>query len=126
MMLFLPSLFSDIFGKGFWGFFFLLSSNVRLNFVKTIRTKFKIQSFNEIAFIIGDALFDVGKIFAPVAIVQAFAATQPIFVFIGDFFVKKFKPHLFKYEEQEKTGKLVFLGILVVVIGGIIISLRIS
>lgn len=119
------ALFSDILGKGFFGFFFLLSSNVRLNFVKTIRTKFKVQSFNEIIFIVGDALFDVGKIYAPVAVVQAFAASQPVFVFIGDFFVKKLKPHFFKYKEKEKLDIKILIGILIVVFGGVLIGLSI-
>jgi hypothetical protein len=42
-----------------------------------------------------------------------------------DSLVKKFKPEWFKYEKGEKLNKMMFLGVLITVIGGIIVGLAV-
>jgi drug/metabolite transporter (DMT)-like permease len=77
------ALFSDITGKAFWCLIFIFDPRGIKGFITGLKTKFFLQSGNELLFVIGDAALDVAKLFAPVAIVQAMSSTQVVFVFIG-------------------------------------------
>ena len=62
-----------------------------------------------------------GKLFAPVAIVQGIACTQPMFTILGAALLTKFFPKLLS-EEQGNAFWRKFGGITLIVIGGIVIA----
>lgn len=112
------ALFSDILGKAIWGIPFLLLGYVRRSFVRAIKDKLSIQSINEIIFIVGDAIFDIAKIYLPIALVQATANTQPLFVLLLSIVLYKIAPSYLQ-EEKESLHKLRIIGIFIVVGGGV-------
>jgi drug/metabolite transporter (DMT)-like permease len=114
------ALFSDILGKAVWGIPFLLMGHIRQSFVLAIKNKLSVQSINEIIFIIGDAIFDIAKIYLPVALVQATANTQPLFVLLLSLILYKIAPKYLQ-EEKESLHKLRVVGIFAVVLGGVLL-----
>jgi drug/metabolite transporter (DMT)-like permease len=112
------ALFSDILGKALWGILFLFLYKVRKNIMFAIRSKMSTQSINEIIFIVGDAIFDVAKIYLPIALVQASANTQPLFVLLISLFLYKFAPRYLQ-EERESFHIIRIIGIFLMVVGGI-------
>lgn len=118
------AIFSDLIGKTFWSLIFLFNSNAFQGFVIGLKTKFLLQSFNEIIYIIADAMFDVAKIFAPVAIVQALVSTQPIFVFLGALILAIFYPKILGEVFEKKYLKTKIVGLILVTVGSIILALE--
>lgn len=114
------ALFSDILGKAIWGIPFLFISKVRKSMGTAIKNKLSLQSINEIIFIIGDLVFDIAKIYLPIALVQATANTQPLFVLLISLLLYKFAPHYLQ-EKKESLHKLKVIGVLTIVIGGILL-----
>lgn len=115
------ALFSDIAGKGIIGLAFLFVPSSLNGFKLALKTKFGLQSLNEILYAVGDAIFDVAKLFFPVALVQALLSTQPVFTFVGSFILKKVNS---KYIDEEETNyRLRIIGIILFVLGGLAISL---
>lgn len=112
------ALFSDILGKATWGMLFLLLHRVRKNIIFTIKDKLSVQSINEIVFIVGDAMFDIAKIYFPIALVQASANTQPLFVLLLTLFIYRFAPRYLQ-EEKESFHTIRIIGIFFMVVGGI-------
>jgi len=117
------ALFSDLIGKAVWGIVFIIFAHVHRNIFVAIKEKLSIQSLNEIIYIIGDALFDIAKLYLPIAIVQATASTQPVFVLIFSLFLYKYFPNFLK-EKKEKIHIYKILGILIIVIGGVLLVLK--
>ena len=116
------ALFSDILGKAIWGVPFLFLYKVRSSMKLAIKDKLSVQSINEILFIVGDAIFDIAKIYLPVALVQATANTQPLFVLILSLILYKIAPRYLQ-EEKESMHPVRIIGIFVIVAGGICIIL---
>lgn len=114
------ALFSDILGKAIWGVPFLFLYKVRSSIRLAIKDKLSIQSINEVLFIVGDAIFDIAKIYLPVALVQATANTQPLFVLILSLILYKVAPQYLQ-EKKESMHPVRIIGILVIVAGGICI-----
>lgn len=114
------ALFSDILGKAVWGILFLFLYKVRKSIVASIKNKISVQSINEIIFIIGDAVFDIAKIYLPIALVQASANTQPLFVLLISLFLYKFAPRYLQ-EEKESLHKVRVLGVILMVLGGVLL-----
>jgi drug/metabolite transporter (DMT)-like permease len=114
------ALFSDILGKAIWGLPFLMLGHIRQSFKLAIKDKLSVQSINEIIFILGDAIFDIAKIYLPVALVQASANTQPLFILLLSFFLYKFAPQYLQ-EQKESLHKVRVLGICIIVIGGVLL-----
>ncbi len=114
------ALFSDILGKAIWGIPFLLIGYIRKSFAKAIKDKLSVQSVNEIIFITGDAIFDIAKIYLPVALVQSTANTQPLFILLLSIVLYKIAPSYLQ-EEKENLHALRVIGIFVVVIGGVLL-----
>jgi len=114
------ALFSDLIGKAVWGILFLVFVHVHRNIRTAIREKLSIQSLNEIIYIIGDALFDVAKLYLPIAVVQATASTQPVFVLLFSIFLYKYAPQ-FLNQEKEKISRIKIVAILIMVIGGMLL-----
>lgn len=114
------ALFSDILGKAIWGVPFLFLYKVRSSIQLAIKDKLSIQSINEVLFIVGDAIFDIAKIYLPVALVQATANTQPLFVLILSLILYKVAPQYLQ-EKKESMHPVRIIGILVIVAGGICI-----
>lgn len=119
----LPAIMADLLGKTFFGMIPLLSRRVRASFSLGFKTKFKLVAASSVTYTMGDVSFDIAKILAPLAIVQALCCLQPLFVLIGatglTIFCKGFP------KEDIGTGSLVskFLGISLMVVGGILLSI---
>jgi uncharacterized membrane protein len=112
-----PAITCDVAGKAFWGLVLLVGPKTRQGFVIGMRTKLGLQSLSEMFAIVADFLFDRAKLFAPVAIVQGLACSQPIFVLVGAALLTKFLPHLVS-EEQGSAFWKKLAGIALIVIGG--------
>lgn len=119
------ALLSDLLGKAFWSIPFLFYPTAISGFILGLKTKLHWQTFNEIIYIIGDLFVDLAKLFAPVAIAQAFASTVPVFVFIGATFLGIFYPSFLREEYQKEYLVQKIIGILVTVIGGVLLALNI-
>ncbi len=120
----MSAIFSDLIGKTFWSLVFLFNSKAFKGFAVGLKTKFLLHSFNEILYIIADAMFDVAKIFAPVAIVQALVSTQPIFVFLGALILAIFYPKILGEVFEKKYLKTKIIGLILVTVGSIILALE--
>ena len=116
------ALFSDLIGKSAWALVFIFSPGAMRGFTKGLKTKLWLMSITETIFIAGDAIFDVAKLFFPVAIVQALASTQPVFVFIGALILNIFYPKFLMEIFDKKSLKNKIIGLIIVTIGGIILS----
>jgi drug/metabolite transporter (DMT)-like permease len=119
----LPAIFADLLGKMFFGMLPLIGQKERASFKLGFKTKFKLMAACSITYTVGDASFDIAKILAPLALVQALCCTQPLFVLIGatglTLFCKSFP------KEEVSKGSLwqkVF-GISLMVVGGILLSI---
>jgi drug/metabolite transporter (DMT)-like permease len=115
-------LFADIAGKALFGLSILFNKQHRQGFVAGLRNKFFLQSTNELLFITGDLIFDWAKVIAPVAIVQAMASTQPLFLLILAMIATRFFPSIHKEDFSGFLKWQKILGVLVVVVGGILLS----
>ena len=117
-----PAIAFDVGGKAFWGLVLLAGPKTRQGFVIGLRTKLGLQSLSEVLAIVADFLFDRAKLFAPVAIVQGLACSQPLFVLVGAALLTKFLPHLIS-EDQGSAFWKKLAGIVLVVVGGSILSI---
>jgi len=102
----MPAVLLDMAGKALFGLILLVPSKeiwIKLNpessserikvgpctnaafkgFVVGLRTKLGLQTLSEAFFISADFFFDRAKLYAPVAIVQGIACTQPMFTILG-------------------------------------------
>lgn len=117
------ALFSDIIGKGVVGLAFLLVPHSLRGFKLALKTKFGLQSVNEVIYALGDAALDIAKLYFPIVIVQAFTSTQPLFTSLGSYILKKIRPNI-RFEE-DVDHLLKYVGIILFVIGGVILSISI-
>jgi drug/metabolite transporter (DMT)-like permease len=117
----MPAIFCDVTGKAFFGLILLVGPKTRQGFVIGLRTKFKLQTISEVLFIAADFFFDRAKLFAPVAIVQGVACTQPMFTIIGAALLTRFFPKLLAEEQGVAFWKKLG-GISLIVIGGGVIA----
>jgi drug/metabolite transporter (DMT)-like permease len=79
----LPAIMSDLLGKMFFGLIPLVSYKSRTSFKLAIRSKFKLVAAESVTYTLGDVSFDVAKILAPLAVVQALCCAQPLFILAG-------------------------------------------
>ena len=117
----LPVILADLFGKLFFGLISLLGRKQRTSFILGFKTKLKLVALGSVVYGAGDVVYDIAKIFAPLALVQALGCTQPVFVLIGavalSFFYKNFP-------QEEVDGKSLFrksFGVVMMVAGGILL-----
>lgn len=120
----MSAIYSDLMGKAFWCLIFVFAPGAIAGFLVGLKTKLGLQAFNEIIFALADASVDVAKLFAPVAIVQSLAATQPVFVFLIALVLGIFYPN-FLQEVFEKTNlKNKIVGLILVTVGSIILAIK--
>ena len=119
----LPALFSDLTGKALWGLLILLNKSCREGFVTNLRLNFWLLAFTEILGIGAEAIVDVGKLYFPVSVVQSVDCTQEIFTLIGAVLFSKYFPHFLEEEIGDLTLVQKTAGILIVVSGGILITI---
>lgn len=120
------AILSDMIGKAFWCLIFVFAPGAIRGFVAGLKTKLGIQSLAELTFVAGDAIFDAAKIFAPVAIVQSFSATQPLFVFVGGLVLAIFYPKFLGEIFEWRHLKNKILGLILVTVGSVILALELS
>lgn len=114
------ALFASVAGNAFWCLLVLVGKKERNGFYIGLRTKFYLQSSGEIIFIVADAIFDVAKLFAPVAIVQAVCCTHPLFAYVGVILFAKAYPKAF--EEEKGYGLHKLFGITAMILGGVMLA----
>lgn len=115
-------LLPDMAGKAIWGLLFLVTHNGRHGLLLGMRSKLPLQSAAAMLAIAADCLVDLGKLYVPVAVVQATAATTPLFVLIGATLLAQRAPHLL----TEKLGEAFWkrLGAtLLVIAGGVLLAI---
>lgn len=78
----LPAIFADLFGKMFFGMIALVGRRERNCFRLATQEKLGMTASTCIVYAVGDMFYDIAKIFAPLALVQALCSTQPLFVFL--------------------------------------------
>lgn|GEM_PF-1447392 len=113
---------ADMGGKAFWGLLFLASAQARAGFRAGLRTKFRLQVTGEVLALGADALFDWGKLFVPIAIVQATAGSAPLFVLAGAVLLTKYAPRILREELGAAAWRRLF-GITLIVGGGFLLAL---
>jgi drug/metabolite transporter (DMT)-like permease len=119
----LPAILADLLGKMFFGLIPLLNRRIWTSFALGFKTKFKLVAAASLTYTVGDVSFDIAKILAPLALVQALCCTQPLFVLVGaiglTIFCKSFP------KEDIGAGSLVqkVFGIGLMVVGGIMLSI---
>lgn len=114
---------ADLLGKMFFGMIGLLNRKDRNSFVLGFKTKFKLVALSSIVYSVGDLMFDVAKLFVPIAIVQALCCTQPLFVLFGAVVLTIFYK---KFPKEEIDGASLWrksVGIVFMVVGGILLSI---
>jgi len=113
-------LYADMLGKAIWAPVFLLSRDARRGVSRGLLNKLGLCSLAEIACILADALFDIGKLRMPVALMEGSCCLQPFFVVGGAYLCSFLFPELFDRERGGMFRKLV--AIAAMVICGIIIT----
>ncbi|NDE68210.1 hypothetical protein EB052_01235 [bacterium] len=115
------AVFMDMLGKSMWGLVLLFGKKTRNGFLIGLQTKLKFQMINEFGVIAGDAITDVAKLIAPVALVQATGCSQSVFVLIGAYVLVRRFPDVFS-EELKGSFLSKVIGVVLMTIGGIILA----
>lgn len=113
-------LYADMLGKAIWAPVFLFSQDARLGVTRGLVSKLGLCSLTELVCILADALFDIGKLRMPVAVMEGSCCLQPFFVVGGAYLCSFLFPDLFTREQGGVLRKLA--AIAVMVICGIIIT----
>lgn len=113
-------LYADMLGKAIWAPAFLLSRDARRGVTRGLVSKLGLCSLAELVCILADALFDIGKLHMPVAVVEGSCCLQPFFVVGGAYLCSFLFPDLFIREREGLPRKLA--AIAAMVICGIIIT----
>lgn len=118
---FWESLFWDFSGKVILGMLILVCvTSYRRQFFGVFKKNslpvISLNSFNEIIFIIGEAIFAYATLLAPVALVMTVNGFQPVFVFIFGIFLTLFFPNLGKENMSKNvlTQRILAIGIITV------------
>jgi drug/metabolite transporter (DMT)-like permease len=145
----MPAIMADLAGKVFFGIIVLVGRRERTSFKNSFRAKFGLVGVSSIIYTAGDVVFDLAKLFAPIALVQALGCTQPMFVLIWGIlstsilipYLLKKRNWILKKENRriklvEKTTKFCLktreslkgttwkvVGIILMVVGGILLSI---
>lgn len=119
----LPAILADLLGKMFFGILPLVGRKEWKSFKLGFKTKFRLIAVSSITYDLGDASYDVAKILAPLAVVQAVCCTQPLFVLFGAMILTVFCK---RFPKEEMTAGSVWqkvFGVSVMVVGGILLSI---
>ncbi len=119
----MPVILADLAGKVFFGIIVLVSRRERQSFKSSFRAKFGLVGVSSVIYTAGDVVFDLAKLFAPIAIVQALCCTQPLFVLVGAVGLTLFCRNFPKEEVDSKSLWQKVLGISLMVVGGILLSI---
>ncbi|MFZ2038873.1 MAG: EamA family transporter [Minisyncoccia bacterium] len=117
------ALLISLLGKVFWGLMFLVGKKERRGFIIAIRTKFKIQSITETTCVVADLGLLYFILVLPVALVQSICCFQPLFVLGGAIYLSRYFPKVMQEETEGYTRIQKVVGTILVVIGGIILSI---
>lgn len=125
---FWKSLFWDLSGKVLLGCILLaFVGSYRRSFVSVLSTYrmkfFLLNGINEFLSISGDWCLAFAALSAPIFFVQTISTIQPIFVLIFGFILTTFFPHIGKETLERKVLLQKLAGILIVIAGGILLSL---
>jgi drug/metabolite transporter (DMT)-like permease len=118
----IPAILSDLVGKVFFGIIILVGRQERVSFKNSFRAKFGLVGVSSVVYTAGDVIYDVAKLFAPIALVQALCCTQPVFVLIGAIGLTLFCKNFPKEEVGSRSVWQKVFGISLMVAGGILIS----
>lgn len=119
----LPVIFADLLGKMVFGLTPLLSRRTRSSFAHGFKSKFRLVAGSSLTYTAGDIGFDIAKLFAPLALVQALCCTQPLFVLVGAVLLTKYCKDFPKEEIDRNTLILKAFGITLMVAGGVLLSI---
>jgi drug/metabolite transporter (DMT)-like permease len=119
----MPAILADLMGKVFFGIIVLIGRQERASFKNSFRAKFGLVGIGSVVYTAGDVTFDVAKLFAPIALVQALCCTQPVFVLIGAIGLTLFCKNFPKEEVETKSMWQKVFGIGLMVAGGILLSI---
>ena len=119
----LPAILADLLGKTFFGILPLIGLKERTSFKLGFKTKFKLMATGTVIYAVGDAIFDIAKIIAPLAIVQAVGCTQSLFVLVGAIGLTLFCKSFPNEEVSSKSLWQKVFGISLMVAGGILLSI---
>jgi len=118
----MAAILPDIAGKAFWGLLFLVRRQARKSFVLGLKKKFALQSAAGILPIAADSICDLGKLYVPIAIVQATACTTPLFVLLGAWLLTRHFPHILS-EELGGAFWRKFGAISTIIAGGVLLAI---
>ena len=116
------AIFITLAAKSFWTVFIFVGKEERRGFVLGLRTRLKLQSVSEISCMLADVSLCYFLLYFPVALVQAVSCTQPLFVFIAALLIARFFPKVICEEIQGLTVAQKAIAIILMVAGGIILS----
>jgi drug/metabolite transporter (DMT)-like permease len=119
----MPAILADLAGKVFFGIIVLVGRRERTSFKNSFRAKFGLVGVSSIVYTAGDVVFDLAKLFAPIALIQALGCTQPLFVLIGAIGLTLFCKSFPKEEVGRKSLWQKVFGISLMVVGGILLSI---
>jgi uncharacterized membrane protein len=119
---FISALFVNIVGKAFWCSLFLIGKQERKGFIMGLRTRFRLQAVGEITTIAGDLCSCGFILIMPVALVQGFNCLTPLFVLVGAIICGRLFPKVFEKETRKSSLLQRVIGIVLMVLGGIILS----
>ncbi len=118
----LPALLGDQLGKAIFALGFLFNKKTWHDYSVGIKTKFALQSTNEVLYIAGGLVYDAAKVFVPVAIVEGALASQSLFLLVLATLCTKLFPSFHSEDFVGITKWQKLTGVLLVVIGGTILS----
>jgi uncharacterized membrane protein len=116
-------IFADLAGKMFFGMIFLLRRSDRTSFKLGLKTKFGLVAASSIVFGAGDIVYDVAKMYVPLAVVQAMCCTQPLFVLIGAVGLTLFCKGFPKEDIQGGAVWQKVVGGIMMMVGGVLLSI---
>ena len=124
----LPAIFADLLGKIFFGMIALVGRDERRQFALSLKCKLKLVVLSSIVYDLGDTSYDLAKIFAPLAVVQALLSTQPLFVLAGEILLVIVGVKLTVSHNENNSSAFTNLdqkiaGIIQIVIGGILLAI---
>lgn len=119
----MPAILADLAGKVFFGIIVLVGRRECVSFRNSFRAKFGAVGISSVVYTAGDVTFDLAKLFAPIALVQALGCTQPLFVLLGAIGLTLFCKNFPKEEVDGKSLWQKVFGIGLMVVGGILLAI---
>jgi len=117
------AIFINLAGKFVWTLLFLVNKKTRQGVLTGLKTKIKGQTLSEMTSTIGNIGLCLALLYFPVNAVQALCCSQPMFLLIGALVLTNFFPQIVCEETEGLTLAQKSLGIILVITGGVILSI---